>query len=116
MEVRFLPRITKPVDERRREIVAMARKLFVENGFNKTVVSDISKELNVAQGLTYHYFKSKSALLYAVIDEIVKEEAALVRDIVSRHKGPAIDCLHLLLANKSNMDHYGELFPSLRED
>jgi len=111
-----LSRITKPVEERRQEIIDMARKLFIENGFDKTAVSDISKKLNVAQGLTYHYFKSKSELLYAVIDEILKEEAVIMEEIILEHKGKAIDCLSVLISNKSKMENYGELFPSLAED
>ena len=110
-----MPRITKTVEERRREIINTARKLFIENGFDKTAISDISKELNVAQGLTYHYFKSKSELLYAVIDEIVKGEAAITEQIILEHNGKAIDCLNVLLANKSKMGNYGELFPNLED-
>jgi len=108
--------ITKSVEERRQEIIDMERKLLVENGFEKTAVSDISKKLNVAQGLAYHYFKSKSELLYAVIDEILKEEAAITAKTISEHKGKAIDCLSVLISNKSEMENYGELFPSLAED
>ena len=111
-----MARITKSVEERRQEIIDMARALFIENGFDNTAVSDISKELNVAQGLTYHYFKSKSELLYAVIDEILNEEADIAKDIISEHKGKAIDCLGTLLSNKTKMEDYGKLFPSLIDD
>ena len=110
-----MPRITKTVEERRQEIIDMARKLFIENGFDKTTVSDISKELNIAQGLTYHYFKSKTELLYAVIDEVIKEEAAITEQIMEEYKGKAKDCLSVLLANKSKMENYGKMFPPLED-
>ena len=62
-------RVTKDSEERKSEIVVVAEKLFSENGIGKTAVSAIVKELNVAQGLFYYYFKSKDD----VIDEIVKK-------------------------------------------
>lgn len=48
---------------RRRELVATAKRLFVERGFAQTSVSAIVREAGVAQGTFYLYFKSKQALL-----------------------------------------------------
>lgn len=112
-----MTRITKSVEERRQEIVDMARKLFTEKGFDNTAISDISKELNIAQGLTYHYFKSKTELLYAVIDEVVKEEVEVKAKIMLEQKGKAIDSLAFFIADKSTArDYYNESFPSLTGD
>ena len=111
-----MSRITKPVEIRRQEIIDTARKLFIENGFDKTAISDIVKTLNVAQGLVYHYFKSKTDLLYAVIDDILKEEAIIKEKIVSEHPGKAKDCLRELFSVENpelKKQLYGELFVSL---
>ena len=48
---------------RRRELVATAKRLFLERGFSQTSVSAIVREAGVAQGTFYLYFKSKQALL-----------------------------------------------------
>ncbi|MFO7567036.1 MAG: TetR/AcrR family transcriptional regulator [Enhygromyxa sp.] len=48
---------------RRRELVATAKRLFLERGFAQTSVSAIVREAGVAQGTFYLYFKSKQALL-----------------------------------------------------
>lgn len=110
-----MSRIMKPAEQRRKEIIDVARKLFVENGFDKTFVSDISNKLNIAQGLTYHYFKSKSELLYAVIDEILKEEAEITVNLISEHRGAAKDCLSIFISDKYQMENYGELFSGLAD-
>jgi len=60
-------RITKTPEERKEEIIAAARKLFLEKGYLKTKVSDIVKSIGVSQGIFYYYFSSKEM----VIDEIV---------------------------------------------
>ena len=48
---------------RRRELVSTARRLFIERGFDQTSVSAIVREVGVAQGTFYLYFKSKQAVL-----------------------------------------------------
>lgn len=57
-----MARITKLPEERRKEIIDTAIKLFYEKSYEKTTISDIAKEINVAQGLCYRYFPSKEAL------------------------------------------------------
>jgi AcrR family transcriptional regulator/NAD-dependent dihydropyrimidine dehydrogenase PreA subunit len=109
-------RVTKTVDVRRQEIIDTARRLFMENGYDKTTIAEITSTLKVAQGLAYYYFKSKQELLYAVIDEIIREDTELVQSTVEQYDGKASDCLRVLLTNKSDMKKYGELFPSLIAD
>ena len=62
-------RITKAPEERRKEIIDTAIKLFYEKGYEKTTISDIAKEINVAQGLCYRYFPSKEMLFDCAIDQ-----------------------------------------------
>ena len=46
-------RISKEPEERKQEILETAIKLFSVNGFEKTSISDIAKEIGIAQGLCY---------------------------------------------------------------
>lgn len=55
-------REVKDPAERKIEIMDCAMKLFAEKGYENTTMTDIAKELNVAVGLCYHYFKSKQCL------------------------------------------------------
>lgn len=52
-------RIIKEYEERRKEILETAERLFLTKGYTKTTVNDILKEIGIAKGTFYHYFKSK---------------------------------------------------------
>ena len=112
-----MARVTKPVEVRRQEIIEAAKTLFIKEGFDKTNVSDIAKHINVASGLVYHYFKSKNELLYAVIDELVKEAAGIKEKIVAEHNGKIIECLELILSQRDTLsEKYDQLLKSLMND
>ncbi len=55
--------------ERRKQLIDTALKLFAEKGMEHTSIKDIAAEAGVAQGLLYHYFHSKDDLLYAIIGQ-----------------------------------------------
>ena len=52
-------RISKEPEARKQEILETAMKLFAEKGYEKTSISDIAKEIGVAQGRCYRYFPSR---------------------------------------------------------
>ncbi|ERK30128.1 TetR/AcrR family transcriptional regulator [Clostridium intestinale] len=60
-------RITKEHDERRNEILDVTEKLFHIKGYDKCTISDILKEVGIAKGTFYHYFKSKEEVLDAIV-------------------------------------------------
>lgn len=60
-------RITKEYDERRNEILDIAWKLFHTKGYEKCTVNDILKEVDIAKGTFYYYFKSKEEVLDAIV-------------------------------------------------
>ena len=111
-----MSRVTKPVEERRQEIIDTAKELFIENGFDKTQMADISKKMNVAQGLVYHYFKSKTEILYAVVDIIAEERAATSGKILSEAKGTARDRLAVLFNAQTIREDYSDLIPIFISD
>jgi AcrR family transcriptional regulator len=111
-----MARITKTVEERRQEIIDTAKALFMENGFDKTQISDIAKRMNVAQGLVYHYFKSKTEMLYAVIDELAEEKQKEMETVMNRAESTALEKLTMLLNFKMNSDNFGKLMPSISSD
>lgn len=61
-------RITKEPEERKQEILDAAMGLFHKKGYEKTSITDIAKEIGVAQGLCYRYFPSKEALFDSAVD------------------------------------------------
>lgn len=55
--------------ERRKQLIDIALKLFAEKGVERTSIKDIASEAGVAQGLLYHYFSSKDELFYDIIGQ-----------------------------------------------
>lgn len=51
------------------QILEVASKLFVEQGYEKTTIQDIMNELKLSKGAIYHHFKSKEEILEAVINK-----------------------------------------------
>lgn len=66
-------RISKPPAERRAELITAARRLFDLNGVENTRVSDIVREVGVAQGVFYYYFKSKDEMVSVVSRQVQGE-------------------------------------------
>lgn len=80
-------RVIKEYDERKKEILDTAERLFRIKGYEKCTIMDIIKEVGIAKGTFYHYFKSKEEVLDAVVlryVDIVRsnaEEILLIENI-----------------------------------
>ena len=61
-------RVVKKPEERRAEMVAAASKLFAQQGFIRTSVSEIVSAVDVAKGLFYYYFTTKDDMVRAVVE------------------------------------------------
>jgi AcrR family transcriptional regulator len=53
---------------RREQLLAVTLDLFAERGVQGTAIRDIARAAGITEGLIYHYFPSKSALLRAVME------------------------------------------------
>ncbi len=58
--------------ERKQIILQSAKKVFAEKGYHDTGVADVIAEAKVARGTFYLYFKSKSAIFSALIENIMQ--------------------------------------------
>ena len=63
-------------EEKRRQILAAAVRVFARHGFHTSRVGDIAEEAGVAHGLLYHYFSSKDEVLQTVFRENWRELVA----------------------------------------
>lgn len=54
--------------ERREQLVDVALSVFADKGFRGASVKELSEAAGVAQGLFYHYFEGKEALLLAAVE------------------------------------------------
>jgi AcrR family transcriptional regulator len=54
---------------RRQQIMNAGLELFARKGFNNCSISQLASHAGISKGLLYNYFKSKEALLSAIIEE-----------------------------------------------
>ena len=69
---------------RRAELLRSAARLFRRKGFHATSTRDIAADVGMQSGSPFYHFKSKGALLYAVMEEgmrsaIARQQQALQR-------------------------------------
>lgn len=81
-----MTRVKMEPAERRAEIVAVARKLFMERGVAATPVSAIVKEAGIAQGTFYWYFASKDEALQAVGEDMAKQIVSVIEQVAADPK------------------------------
>ena len=62
-------RLTARGEERRRQIIEVATRLFAHNGYHPTSVADVVDAVGVGKGVFYWYFSSKEALLREILRE-----------------------------------------------
>lgn len=62
----------------REQILRVAARLIQERGYHRTAVEDILREAGTGKGNFYHYFESKEALGYAILDRIVEDVTARI--------------------------------------
>jgi len=100
-----MPRTTADRDRKQNEkqILAVARQLFIEDGYDASSMSSLAKRAGVAPNTIYWYFADKDALLIAVLNEILAEA---LPDFAKRTKAPLdeqLDWLVSLLEGAENL-------------
>ncbi len=107
-----MARIVKKSADRKADIVRTACRLFQTQDYDKTSMQDIMDALGIAKGTIYHYFKSKEALLEAVIEDIVERNIEQMHTLLKKASGNALQKMELLVKagnmaadNKDILDH-----------
>jgi AcrR family transcriptional regulator len=65
-------------EARREQILAAARRLFEQGGYDAVSMSDVADAAEVTRGLVHHYFGSKRELYLDVVRSVLGEAPALV--------------------------------------
>lgn len=68
---------------RRSEILQVARRAFLRNGYDQTSMSDIANDLGGSKGTLWNYFDSKEALFAEVIDYATEDFRSQLAGILS---------------------------------
>lgn len=86
---------TKKAERTKGKLLASARKLISERGFDHVSVEDITKDSGVAKGTFYHYFKCKEDVVKSLSDETA---AASLRNTLAYEGGVVERCNYYFLS------------------
>ncbi len=62
-----------PVDERRRQLLALGSHLFARHSFAELSMARIAREAGISKALLYHYFSSKQEFFVAALEQAADE-------------------------------------------
>ena len=93
-------RTVKEPEERKKEILDAAEKLFAERGYEAATVNDILDAVKIAKGTFYYYFKSKEDVLDALIEKRISEGVAKAEEIAASSFSPVQKLLAIMMAQK----------------
>src|SRR6476660_4542202 len=74
-------RIRLDNDERRAQLLQLARKAFSDRSYDDVSIDDLAREAKISKGLLYHYFPTKRDLYVAGLREIADELVAKVSQV-----------------------------------
>jgi AcrR family transcriptional regulator len=81
----------RPVSqETRTQIIAAARKVLAEQGFDATSIKEVAKAAGIAPGLIYYYFEDKEALLLAVVEDASEQYVLQMNPLRASQKGRSL--------------------------
>ncbi|WP_202844194.1 TetR/AcrR family transcriptional regulator [Luteimonas saliphila] len=104
------PRSTRDANTTRAAIVAVADRLFYEQGFAHTSFSDIAAAVGISRGNFYYHFRSKDEIL----DAVIGLRARATRDMIASWDAIAADpaarilCyIRIVVANRGAIVRHG---------
>jgi len=75
--------------ERRAQILEAALRVFARKGFAGARTDDIAQEAGVSKGLLYWYFKSKDAIIRALLGVLFEPDLKVLERLVAQRERPA---------------------------
>lgn len=86
---------------KKRELLAVAEKLFLDKGYEQTSIDDILRESGISKGGFYHYFRSKDEILSESINNIIEESIEYLKPVVEDKKLDAMEKFKLFMRKKA---------------
>ena len=84
-----MPKLKQSViDKKMSDIETVAKDLFIEQGFHKTSMREISKKTKVSLGNLYNYYKTKEAIFESIINRYLAEIDSKLMKIFSEIEEP----------------------------
>ncbi|UOQ43641.1 TetR/AcrR family transcriptional regulator [Halobacillus salinarum] len=84
------PKVSREyLENRRADILAAARDVFIEHGYEKTTMAHVMEAAKISRGGLYQYFSNKEELYEAILEErlaeVVEETEKLLENEVSSY-------------------------------
>lgn len=98
-----MKRIVKDPFVRRNEILDAAERLMAARGYEQMAIQDIVDELQIAKGTVYHYFRSKEAVLEALVERMGEQ---MEQSIIPMLATPTLSALEKLFCYFSAVDQW----------
>jgi AcrR family transcriptional regulator len=79
-----------PKNERRHQILSVAREAFAKRGYHQTTIDDIVAQAGVARGTFYLYFEDKRAVFSNLVDRFAGQLSMAIVRIVTDDAGRSV--------------------------
>lgn len=86
-------------------MLAIARRLFAQQGFNNTALRDIAEAAKISKAALYYYFPNKDALYERVVIESLQTLLTTVGDAVARASTPTGRVQAFMLSSADFLDN-----------
>jgi AcrR family transcriptional regulator len=93
-----------PADGREAQLLAIARRLFAQKGYDATSLRDIAEEARITKAALYYYFPNKDTLYERIVIESMASLLAEVQAAVGRVRTPTERVRAFLRASAESMD------------
>ena len=88
--------IAKDHDEKRINILTTSARIFADQGIARTSMSRIARECGISKASIYHYYDSKDALLFDILDTYLSSLRDRLRDLPLEALPPADRLRHFM--------------------
>ena len=80
--------IAKDHDQKRGQILKSAAAVFAREGFDRASMNQVSAACKISKAALYHYFPSKNAILFAILERHLKALCTRVATLDHEGRGP----------------------------
>jgi AcrR family transcriptional regulator len=94
-------------DEKTRIIEFSANKFFTE-GFHKTTIDEIARELAVSKNTIYKYFPTKEKLISSTIEHTIKNVALLINPVLDSNENALVKLVKMLEIVSNNVMKFSD--------
>jgi AcrR family transcriptional regulator len=103
-------------EARARQILACAKRVFAERGFNAANISHICEAAGIGRGTLYQYFGSKHALLESILRETLERVRALMEKQTAEASYPPPETMTRVAAIKISTHQLRRVLAIVFED